>query len=129
MRAKYVFWPPLFAALLVFVHGCTAVALVGAGAGTAIYVTGDLETVVAKDINTVYQATLKAIEQLDLKAGTKTKDALAAKIIARDAQDKKITIKLKSKSENATELNIRVGVFGDETKSRLIYEQIKKNLK
>ena len=129
MQTKHVFWPPLLAAVFVLVQGCTTIALVGAGAGTVIYATGDLETVVAKDITTVYQATLKAIEQLELKVGTKVKDALAAKIIARDAQDKKITIKLKSKSENATELNIRVGVFGDETKSTLIYEQIKKNLK
>lgn len=115
-------------ALVELTGGCAAV-LVGAGAGTAIYVTGNLKAPVSEDINTVYQATLKAVEQLELKVSSKTKDALSAKIIARDAQDKKITINLVSASENTTKIAIRVGIFGNEEKSRLIYEKIQKNLK
>lgn len=127
MRTKRVFVPLLLVGLAVLLQGC-AVALVGAGAGTAIYATGDLKTVVSKDINSVYQATQKSLEQLQLRVTTKVKDALAAKIIARDAQDKKITIKFTSTTEDTTKLSIRVGLFGNETKSRLIYEQIQKNL-
>jgi len=100
----------------------------GGRSGPAIYATGDLKTVVSKDINSVYQAAQKSLEQLQLRATTKVKDALAAKIIARDAQDKKITIKFTSTTEDTTKLSIRVGLFGNETKSRLIYEQIRKNL-
>lgn len=111
----------------VLLHGCAA-AWVGAGAGTVMYATGDLKVVVAKDINSVYMATLKSLEQLQLRITSKAKDALAAKIIARDAQDKKITIKFTSTTEETTNLSIRVGLFGNETKSRLIYEQIRKNL-
>lgn len=97
--------------------------------GTVMYVRGDLEAVLSNDIDSVYQAAQKSLEQLELKVNSKVKDALAAKIVARDAQDKKVTTKLNSTAENTTELNIRVGVFGNETKSRLIYEQILKNLK
>ncbi len=93
-----------------------------------MYVRGDLEAVLSNDIDSVYQAAQKSLEQLELKVNSKVKDALAAKIVARDAQDKKVTTKLNSTAENTTELNIRVGVFGNETKSRLIYEQILKNL-
>jgi len=127
MQKEKLFLPLLLVGMTVLAQGC-AVAWVGAGAGTVIYAMGDLEAVVAKDINAVYQATLKALEQLEFRVSSKVKDALAAKIIARDAQDKKITIKLASTAEDATKLNIRIGLFGNETKSRLIYEQIQKSL-
>jgi hypothetical protein len=68
------------------------------------------------------------VEQLGLNIGSDTKDALSAEIVTHDAQNKKIVIKLKSTLENTTHISIRVGTFGSETKSRLIYEQIKKNL-
>jgi len=105
------------------------VAAVGAAAaGTVAYVKGDLQAVEAKDLSSVYQATKKAYEQLELRITTDSKDALSATIVARDAQDKKVIIKLAATAEGATKLSIRVGVFGSETKSRLIYDQIKKNL-
>jgi hypothetical protein len=113
--------------MTVVLQGCL-VAAVGAGAGTVAYMRGDLEAVEAKDIDAVYAATKKAVEQLELDVSSDTKDALSAEIVARDAQDKKITIKLKSTTEDTTQISIRVGTFGSETKSILIYEQIKKNL-
>ncbi len=128
MRTKHVVVPLLFVAVFLLLQGCMAIALVGVGAGTVMYVKGDLEANLSNDINSVYQAAQLSVEQLDLRVSSRVKDALAAKIVARDAQDKKITIKLKSTAENTTELNIRVSVFGDETKSRLIYEQLLKNL-
>lgn len=128
MRKKQILLLLLCSSLASLAAGCAAV-LVGAGAGTAIYVTGDLKAAFPEDINTVYEAAQKAVEQLELKISSKTKDALSATIIARDAKDKKITIKLTATAEKATNLAIRVGIFGNETKSRLIYEQIQKNLK
>ena len=110
------------------IQGCV-VAAVGAGAvGTMAYVRGDLEAVEDANIDVVYQATKKAIEELELTLTMTEKDALSAVIGARDAQDKKITIKLKAISDGTTKISVRVGVFGDETKSRLIYEAIKKNI-
>lgn len=110
------------------IQGCV-VAAVGAGAiGTMAYVKGDLESTEAANIDAVYQATKKAIEELELTMTMAEKDALSAVIGARDAQDKKITIKLKAVSDGTTRISIRVGVFGDETKSRLIYEAIKRNI-
>lgn len=69
------------------------------------------------------------MEQLELSVSRKTKDAMSAEVIARDAGDKKITIRLGATAEGATKISIRIGVFGSETKSRLIYDQVKKNLK
>ena len=110
------------------VTGTAVGAAVGAGAGTIAYVKGDMESVQPYNLDTVYQATLDAMNGLDLPVLSKTKDALTAEIVARDAQDKKVTIKLKAATEETTKLSIRIGTFGDKTKSQLIYDKIRENL-
>jgi len=131
MRKERVFLILALVGTAVLAQGCT-VALVGAGvaagAGTVAYLRGDLEAVEPKNIDTVFEATEKAVEELGLKVSKKTKDKMSAVIIARDAQDKKITIKLRAAAEGSTKLSIRVGGFGDETKSRLIYQKIREKL-
>jgi hypothetical protein len=128
MRKKQVIVMVLLVGTVGLVGGCM-VAAVGAGAaGTVAYVRGDLEAVESKELDTVYKATLKAVDELELNVTKETKDSLSAVIVARDAQDKKITIKLGATTEDTTKLSIRVGLFGSETKSRLIYQKIHENL-
>ncbi len=128
MWMKQVFVIVLLASTVVFVNGCV-VAAVGAGAaGTVAYVRGDLEAVELKKLDEVYEATLKAVDELELNVTKKTKDAMSAVIVARDAQDKKVTIKLSATTEETTKLSVRIGLFGSETKSRLIYQKIHENL-
>ncbi len=84
---------------LVLNQGC-AVALIGAGAaGTAAYLGGDLRTTEPYGVTEVYQASLVAIRELGLARIKQSRDVLGAQIIARDALDKKITIKIKYHSE------------------------------
>ena len=130
MRKQLVFLTLLFVGAAVSIQGCgLELAVVGAAAGgTVAYVKGDLQTVESADIDAVYKAALKAVDELELSITQKTKDAMSAKIVARDAQDKKITIKLGATVEGATKVSIRVGLFGNKRKSRLIYEQIKEYL-
>ena len=52
-----------------------------------------------------------------------------AEITTFDAQDKKIKVKLKAATDRTTKLSIRIGTFGSETKSRMIYQKIRDNLK
>jgi L-fucose isomerase-like protein len=128
MRKKQMLLTVLFLGTGLFISGCM-VAAVGAGAGTTAYIMGKMKGTEAKDIDTVYNAAEKAAEQLKLNITEKTHDKMSGEIIARDSQDKKVTIKLKAASENVTDITIRVGFFGDETKTRLIYEKIHENLK
>ncbi len=109
------------------VNGC-AVVLVGAGAGTVAYIKGSLEAVVKDDVDAVYEASLKALDQLEIAPAEKQKDALAARIVARNAQDKKITIKLKAAENDLTKISIKIGFFGDRSQSQAIYDKIKDNL-
>jgi hypothetical protein len=70
-------------------------------------------------------------QQLELSVlnGKTEKDALSATIVARDAADKRVTIRLKVRTELTTKLSIRIGTFGDQTKSQMIYNRIKENLR
>lgn len=128
MQKQQVVLAGLYVAAAVMLSGCMLLAVGAGAAGTVAYVRGDLEAVEAKKLDTVYDATKKALEQLELSISKDTKDAMSAEITARDSQDKKITVKLTAATEDSTKLSIRFGVFGDETKSRMIHDQIKKNL-
>ena len=110
-------------------QGCMIIAVGVGAAGTIAYVQGDLEAEEHEPIDAVYAAALKALEDLELHVTSKSKDALAAEITTYDAQDKKIRIKLKASTDKTTKLSIRVGVFGSETKSRLIYGKIRDHLR
>jgi len=109
-------------------QGCM-LAVVGVGAaGTIAYIRGDLEAVESESLDAVYEATLAALKELELTVTEKPKDALEARIVVRDSQDRKITIKLTNTAEKTTKLSIRVGTFGSETRSRLIYQKIREHL-
>ena len=129
MRKKQVFVMVLLVGMVGLVGGCMVVAVGAGAAGTVAYVRGDLEAVESKKLDAVYEATLKAVDRLELNVTKETKDSLSAVIVARDAQDKKITIKLSATTDDTTKLSIRVGLFGSETKSRLIYQKIHENLR
>lgn len=128
MQKQQVVLAGLYVAAAVMLSGCMLLAVGAGAAGSVAYIRGDLEAVEAKKLDTVYDATKKALEQLELSISKDAKDAMSAEIIARDSQDKKITVKLAAATEDSTKLSIRFGVFGDETKSRMVYDQIKKNL-
>jgi hypothetical protein len=68
------------------------------------------------------------VEELKLPIIQKGVDSMSGKIIARDVEDKKIIITLTSATGGMTKMSIRVGTLGNEGKSKLIYEQIKKKM-
>ena len=128
MRTKQTLSAIMLIAATGLLQGCM-LAVVGVGAaGTIAYIRGDLEAVESKPINAVYEATLTAVKELELTVTEKSKDALEARIVVRDSQDRKTTIKLKTTAEETTKLSIRVGTFGSETRSRLIYQKIREQL-
>jgi hypothetical protein len=128
MRTQQLIISALLAALALTLSGCV-VAAVGAGAAASVgYIRGDLEATLENDVEQVYEASLKALDQLKLAVVSKQQDALGAKIVSRNIEDKKIQINLKQNEGGVTKLTIRIGVFGNETQSRLIYDKIRDNL-
>ena len=93
------------------------------------YASGNLSTTLSADMETSYDASLKAFEQLQLVPTEKPKDAMGARIVAKTSADKKVTITLARVSDTSTNLTIEVGMVGDKTMSSTIYAKIMENLK
>ncbi|UCD48833.1 MAG: DUF3568 family protein [Phycisphaerales bacterium] len=101
--------------------GCTTTMINPGTDSSATYRFGVLTAEESRDIATVYQAAESSIADLGLSVIQKVKDELEAKIVARDAQDKKIIIELVSMTASTTQVKIRVG---SPDKARRIYQTI-----
>jgi hypothetical protein len=129
MRLRLLCLSVLLTSLMVSSTGCLVVAAGAGAAGAVAYMQGDLETSEPYDIATVYAAAQKAAADLKLYVLESGQDALSATVVARDAADKRITIKLKSVTEKTTKVSVRVGTFGDDAKSQMVYNRIRENLR
>jgi hypothetical protein len=111
--------------------GCVGVALVAggaAGAGTAVYVKGELQEDVKFNTEQTKAAIEKATKRLGLAATKTAADKLSGAYTYRTAKDEKVQIRYEKLTEELTRLRVRVGVFGDENLSRALMDEIKKDL-
>ena len=127
MRSTRILLAVLLVSSALVLHGCAS-SEEAASAGMARYSMGTLRSVEPAGIDKVYGATVKAMEELKLPVLQKNADSMSGIIVARDVADKKITVLLTATTDGKTKLAVKVGLLGDEAKSRLIYEQIKKKL-
>lgn len=123
----------LFCALMLATvsAGCAGALLAGgaaAGAGGYAYVNGELKTEEPASIDRVWNATLAAAGDLQLRTIESEKDRLNARLHAKSAGDRDIYVKLRSLSETETELRIRIDIFGDEEMSNRIRSEIEQRL-
>jgi hypothetical protein len=127
MKTKIILVMSL-AAVLTLGGGCALFvvgAAAGAGAGTYAYVNGELKETEGVTFDTAYNATLAALSDLQYAVVSKPKDTAAATITARTATDKKVVVVLTKQSATTTEIRVRVGIFGDESLSRVVLDKIK----
>lgn len=109
--------------------GCVAVVAAGAaGAAAVAWVRGELQTTLPANLDRSFGATKEAIKDLQFVKVSERKDALLGVLVARNAADKKIEIRLENMASNVTKVGIRVGVVGDQELSLAILEKIKANL-
>lgn len=124
-------WCGLAGLMLAMCGGCVLLAVGGAaaaGAGTVAYVRGELQTTVDAPLERTWAASQKALTDLQMPVTDQDKDGLSGKLTARAAGDKKVVVRVKKVTSTATELGIRIGTWGDETKSHEILEAIKRRL-
>ena len=116
--------------MAVFSGGClAAVVAAGAGAaGTVAYVQGDFEALEESDVKQCYDAAIEAFKDLNLPVFNREMDALSARIEGRNARDKKVTVTIKAQQNYLTKISIRIGTFGNQAQSRMIYDKIKEYL-
>jgi hypothetical protein len=105
--------------------GCPALLLVG-GAGTSAiaFATGELRTTEKTPIEALDAACASAVDVLGYDEVTTDRDEDRIRWRARTAAGDPVDIRLFAEDAERTELRIRIGVFGDEAKSRLVLEQI-----
>ena len=117
----------LVAVLMLAVCGCGRPALIGTEA--AVYSRGALYAVYDKDLNSVFEASVKALEQLEIDVSEKNKDVFYAKVVGQVADGKSITIRMEPGADNVTEIRINASTLGNEDRSRAVYAKIQQNLR
>ncbi len=127
MKIKSIMLTTLLLATGVAGSGC-ALFLIGAGAaagaGTVVYLNGELKVSGNVSLDRGWDAAQQAMRDLQFKVTKTQKDALAGELVARRADDTPIRVRLKQESATVTEFRIRVGTWGAEDLSRLIYQKI-----
>lgn len=114
--------------LATLLSGCVVVAAGAAGAGAVAYVRGELESNISRSVDDVFQATQRALGNLEFAKISEQKSAVDAVLVSRTALDKKIEIKLQRTGDKMTKVKIRVGLLGDETLSMTILDKINAEL-
>lgn len=112
-------------------QGCVAL-VVGAavGAGGFAFIKGNLEQNLDHSVKEVYNASLKALDKLKIDVYKKTLETHHGVIYGyTERQDKtRVKITIQALTEKASNIKIRVGWVGDESRSIEILEAIKKAL-
>jgi uncharacterized lipoprotein len=120
------------ALLSLYLAGCTPLVLVGVGGAAGIvgykYYEGALTVIYQAPYMETWDATLRALEKMDLTITSKDHDSMSGKIKAKRTDDKPVTVGLEYRSSNETEVVIRVGNLGDKEASAAIKERIRKEL-
>ncbi len=128
MSIRGIWKVSVFTGLMLAVCGCGRPNLIGTDA--AVYSGGKLYAVSSQDLNSVYAATVKALEQLEVEVIENAKDVFYAKVVGKIADGKTITIRIEPEANNITNVNIKASKFlaGNEERARAIYKKIKENL-
>jgi len=111
--------------------GCAAIvaggAAVGAGAGTYLYVNGELKTDYPYTFEKTWTACERAVADLRGTAVDPMKGISEGTISAK-INEEPVKLIVKYKDKNLTTVGVRVGIMGDQTASKLIHHKISDNL-
>ena len=109
--------------------GCLAFAIGAAGgaAGT-VYVIGNLQDEFTRPLPVVHEAAVAAMKDLELKLSEDRVDNISAHMESSFSDGARVWIDMESVSDSRCRITIRVGLTGDEVRSRKIYDTIKQHL-
>ena len=124
----------LLCCFLIGLSGCSRKwAVIGAAAaavGTSayFYVKGDLKRNYEAPIDKTFQAAVQSVKDLELTIDSKKSDAFNGVITGKMVSGKSFTINVKRLEDNLTEVGVRIGTFGDRTRSEAFHDRILSNL-
>jgi hypothetical protein len=111
--------------LLINIYGCAAV-LVGTagGAGTAFWLNGKLGDTVNAPISRAVKATTHALGAFKYSVTKTVVKEKVAQIMAKHSDERTIWIDIRYISEQASQIEVRVGARGDKEASQKILNKI-----
>lgn len=120
-------------ALLIFLlcfnlSGCWFALGGAAGGGAAIYYKGWLRENTARNMHTVHEATLKAMEVKKIHVEEEIRRTDLVRIRGRYQDGINVWINIEYLAANTSRINIRVGMLGDETRSRAIWNEARRQM-
>jgi hypothetical protein len=125
-------WILFILIVIVFAHGCDTAfqvgdSVVGIQSGKFFYTDGVLRTNYHEEFQKVWDACIKAVQ--DMKAVDIAKDKkISEGMIEAKVYDEEVRIVIEYRENNITQVGIRVGVSGSNISSQLIHDKIKQNL-
>jgi hypothetical protein len=109
--------------------GCVAAAAgAAAGVGAVKYKQGKLESTASASVPAVQQATVDAMGRLNLPVTSQRGDAATARVESRYSDGTNVTVDMESTGPSATSIGIRVGTFGDQSRSEQLINAINREL-
>lgn len=108
--------------------GCALLVGAAAGAGGFAYVQGDLQKNFDYPLDRIHKASARALRDIKAVVISDETDKHFSRIKFTLEGDKGGEINIKSLTEKASKLSIRIGIFGDETESQMVLNAIMKNL-
>lgn len=127
MKTK-IFLATILLPLAIFTGGCALFvvgAAAGAGAGTVMWVRGEIKSTEAVPFVRASRAAEAGLKDMGYAIVGKTDDAATSKTTARTPADQKVVVTVIKMSSEVSEIHVRVGTWGDEALSRQILEKIK----
>lgn len=122
----------VLALAVVVLSGCPAAvvgtAMVGTGAGTYLFVNGELKTDYYYSFDKVWSATEKTIAAMHGMEVAPSRAIGSGNIVAM-INGEKVTFNIHYKDKGITNVGIRVGLIGDEAASKLLHGKILDHLK
>ena len=108
--------------------GCFLLLGVGAGVGGTAYVMGKLEAEIDASVPKLQKATVAGLRALSMPVVKERGDKLTAEIESKTADDATVKVGLSSLTPSRSTISIRVGLIGNETRSRQILDAIRKHI-
>ncbi|MBI4244154.1 MAG: DUF3568 family protein [Planctomycetes bacterium] len=115
--------------LFIFLTGCVPLVIgAAAGAGGVAWVQGRLAKNLDSSVEEVYHASIGGLKDIKYPIIEDDLNQEGAHIKATDDRGDKVDIRIHALTENAAQIQIRVGFFGNEKKSQIILEAIENRL-
>ena len=109
--------------------GCLALAVGAAGgAAGAVYVMGKLTDEINHPLPVLHDAAVAAMKDLELNLSEDRVDKISAHMESAFSDGARVWIDMESVSDSRCRITIRVGLTGDEVRSRKIYDAVKQHL-